>query len=379
MGELLNQQYGFNDMDSNSYIDRIKTDNTGLLYHFWNVGFRFASRPDYYNRMTIFYAQMQKDGSLDAHKIVDGRLIYDWASDKRFNAFAKGDKSNLEKYNKQKSLYITMGQQLEQEGAKNPDGTLFKLDLKDIQPLPKAYTNQQSEGMKALSDRIYGYYAHEKKSMIHSSLVGSMIMQMYTYWSAKKNQYAQTRSYTQEGQWAQYEENGELYYWKEDEDGDLIPTTENTGVPLQVWKGRPQEGIFLTGFELMKAAVGKSDMTTKSGIAGIQDLFNNEEIDPQIRRLYSSNMRQLISDLLKASTMDANFMDSIWGRGKDWTPFSIQATDRLVNNLIRVGTGKQDLYDFLIKSNGSTNATKPMWDYVKLETVGRKIGQKAEA
>lgn len=424
MGELLNQQYGFNDMDSNSYIDRIKTDNTGLLYHFWNVGFRFASRPDYYNRMTIFYAQMQKDGSLDAHKIVDGRLIYDWASDKRFNAFAKGDKSNLEKYNKQKSLYITMGQQLEQEGAKNPDGTLFKLDLKDIQPLPKAYTNQQSEGMKALSDRIYGYYAHEKKSMIHSSLVGSMIMQMYTYWSAKKNQYAQTRSYTQEGQWAQYEENGELYYWKEDEDGDLIPTTENTGVPLQVWKGRPQEGIFLTGFELMKAAVGKSDMTAKSGIAGIQDLFNNEEIDPQIRRLYSSNMRQLISDLLiwwligtlllssvetqvkeyakssgnntagkaltntllsggaqilKASTMDANFMDSIWGRGKDWTPFSIQATDRLVNNLIRVGTGKQDLYDFLIKSNGSTNATKPMWDYVKLETVGRKIGQKAEA
>jgi hypothetical protein len=44
--------------------------------------------------------------------------------------------------------------------------------------------------MKALSDRIYGYYAHEKKSMIHSSLVGAMLMQMNTYWSAKKNQYA---------------------------------------------------------------------------------------------------------------------------------------------------------------------------------------------
>ena len=39
-------------------------------------------------------------------------------------------------------------------------------------------------------------------------------------------------------------------------------------------------------------------MTSKSGIAGMRDLFNNEEIDPQIRRLYSSNMRQLISDLL---------------------------------------------------------------------------------
>ena len=423
MGELLNQQYGFNDMDANSYIDRIKTDNTGLLYHFWNVGFRFASRPDYYNRMTIFYAQMHKDGSLDAHKMVNGKLVYDWTKDKRFDAFAKGDKSNLEKYNKQKSLYITMGQQLEQEGAKNEDGTLFKLDLKNIQPLPKAYTNQQSEGMKALSDRIYGYYAHEKKSMIHSSLVGSMLMQMNTYWSAKKNQYAQTRSFTQEGDWSQYEENGQLYYWKEDEDGDLIPTTENTGVPLQVWKGRPQEGIFLTGIELMKAFVGKSDMTNKSGIVAVQDLFNNEEIDPQIRRLYSSNMRQLISDLLiwllignlllgsvetqvkdyakasgndsvgkaltntvlsggtqilKASTLDANFLESIFGRGRDWTPFAVQSTDRLAKNLIKVGTGKQDLYDFLIKSNGSTNATKPMWDYVKVSTLGRKIGQRAE-
>ena len=423
MGELLNQQYGFNDMDANSYIEKIKTDNTGLLYHFWNVGFRFASRPDYYNRMTIFYAQMHKDGSLDAHKMVDGKLVYDWTKDKRFDAFAKGDKSNLEKYNQQKSLYITMGQQFEQEGARNEDGSLFKLDLKNIQSLPKAYTNQQSEGMKALSDRIYGYYAHEKKSMIHSSLVGAMLMQMNTYWSAKKNQYAQTRSFTQEGDWAQYEENGQLYYWKEDEDGDLIPTTEVTGVPLQVWKGRPQEGIFLTGFELMKAAAGKSDMTSKSGIAGMRDLFNNEEIDPQIRRLYSSNMRQLISDLLiwllignlllgsmetqvtayakasgndtvgkaftntllsggtqilKASTLDANFMESIFGRGRTWTPFAVQSTDRLAQNLIRVGTGKQDLYDFLIRSNGSTNATRPMWDYVKVSTLGRKIGEHSQ-
>ena len=30
-------------------------------------------------------------------------------------------------------------------------------------------------------------------------LVGGLFMQMNTYWSAKKNQYWQTRSYTQEG------------------------------------------------------------------------------------------------------------------------------------------------------------------------------------
>jgi hypothetical protein len=84
-------------MDANSYIDRIKTDNTGLLYHFWNVGFRFASRPDYYNRMTIFGAQMRGDGCFEAHSIVNGHLVYDWTKDKRFDIFAKykGDISKV--------------------------------------------------------------------------------------------------------------------------------------------------------------------------------------------------------------------------------------------------------------------------------------------
>lgn len=418
ISELLNQIYGFNDMDVNSYIERIKTDNTGILYHFWNVGFRFASRPDFYNRMTLFYAQMHKDGSIGAHKVVNGKLVYDWTEDERFKAFAHNDKSNLEKYNQQKSLFITMAQQFEQEGVKNSDGTPYVMDLNNPS-LPRAYTNRQSESMKALSDRIYGYYSHEKKSMIHFSTVGGLFMQMNTYWSAKKNQYAQTRSYTQEGDWAQYEEDGKKYYWKEDEDGTLIPTTENTGVPVQIWKGRPQEGIALTFFEMYKAFRGNSTMTEKSGINGVLDLFDNEEIDPQIRRLYSSNFRQLISDIviwiiignlmlgsmenqvkdyvkstgnksagkafsntllsggtsiLRASTLDANFFESIFGRGKDWTPFAIKQTDRIAQNMIKVGTGKQDLFDFLVKSNGAMNQTRPMWDYIKISTLGRKIG-----
>ena len=115
--------------------------------------------------------------------------------------------------------------------------------------LPKAYTNQQSESAKALSDRIYGYYAHEKKSLLHSYTVGAMFMQMNTYWSAKKNQYAQVRSYTQEGKFENYEEegpNGEKirYCWTIDEDGDLIPKRiekpeDDTGVAVQIWKRRP--------------------------------------------------------------------------------------------------------------------------------------------
>jgi hypothetical protein len=41
--------------------------------------------------------------------------------------------------------------------------------------------------MKALSDLIYGYYSHEKKSLIQSTTLGAMIFQMNTFWSSKKN------------------------------------------------------------------------------------------------------------------------------------------------------------------------------------------------
>jgi len=94
-------------MDMNTYIDRIKSDNTGLFTHFWDTGFRFASRPDYYNRMTIFLAQMKNDGSFEAHSIKNGKLIYDWTKDKRFKAFAENS-PNKEEYNKAKSNYITL-------------------------------------------------------------------------------------------------------------------------------------------------------------------------------------------------------------------------------------------------------------------------------
>jgi hypothetical protein len=177
-------------MDMNTYIDRIKSDNTGLFTHFWDTGFRFASRPDYYNRMTIFLAQMKNDGSFEAHSIKDGKLIYDWTKDKRFKAFAENS-SNKEEYNKAKSNYITLARQLMEEGALNEDGSLFKMNIlhPELAPLPKAYSNRESEGRKAFSDRIYGYYAHEKKSMFNSTFVGALTMQMNTYWSAKKNQW----------------------------------------------------------------------------------------------------------------------------------------------------------------------------------------------
>jgi hypothetical protein len=136
---------------------------------------------------------MRGDGCFEAHYVENGRLKYDWTKDKRFSKYAESltNKAleNDPEVKKQKALYIATAKQFEAEHAKNDDGTDFILDLNNPQALPKAYTIQQSESMKALSDLVYGYDSHEKKSLMQSMTLGSMFFQMATYWSSKKNQY----------------------------------------------------------------------------------------------------------------------------------------------------------------------------------------------
>jgi hypothetical protein len=75
------------------------------------------------------------------------------------------------------------------EGAKNLDGTLFELNISNPKPLPRAYTVQESESRKDVADGLFGYYDHTKKALFFGTYLGSLIGQMRTYWSAKKNQY----------------------------------------------------------------------------------------------------------------------------------------------------------------------------------------------
>lgn len=56
--------------------------------------------------MTIFGAQMREHGTWDAHYIdKDGNLVYDWKLDKRYDAYAKGEKSDP-RYLECKSRYL---------------------------------------------------------------------------------------------------------------------------------------------------------------------------------------------------------------------------------------------------------------------------------
>lgn len=431
MCSLINELYGINDMDMNTYVDRISHSRKGLLYNFDNFAFKFASRPDYYNRMSIFLSQMQGDGCLEAHTVEDGVLKYNWKLDKRFSKFAADptNKNNPDpEYQQQRSLYYAIAQQFANEHARDYNGKEFVLDMNNPQPLPRAYTNKQAESMKSLADDIYGYYSHEKKSMIMSTAVGSMWLQFKTYWSGKKNQYLQKGGVRLRGNWEQYTENinGKQvkYYYQTNEKGEIeynkrTYTEEEMKAknlpllaPVLQWKGQWQEGILVTMGDIFFNAV--QDPTNTFQI--IKDKWNTQ--DENLQRCYRSNIKQLGYDVLmfmvigsilggllgdwlkelkednkdntdfikglqiaganiavlsvKNSFMDFNFINSVGSPAVSWTPFAIEWAGRQYKNIAKVATGDEDIWDGVMNIASVNKQIKPMIDTLKPEQFRTK-------
>ena len=418
--KLLNELYGVNDMDMNTYIERLKSDHFGF-FNFTNMAFKFASRPDFYNRMTIFSAKMLEDGSLKAHSVNEkGELVYNWKEDERFSAFANNDTSDIEKYNKQRALYYAMAKQFEKEHTKIKIGDSwvdFKLDMSNPMPLPRAYTNLEAESMKSLSDTIYGYYSHEKKSMVQSTLLGGMWMQFRTYWSGKKNQYFSGGAVRLEGHWEQYKENGQEYYYQIDEHNniryDLPPITKaeaekkhnGLAAPVMVWKGDWREGILKTICDLVKNCkeYGWSEgwrmslydengelknivrsniiqmfydamiiLTVGNLLAGsLTDWYDEEKKDADEKdfaeQLKLSTLNLLIGSL-KNSTMDFYLIDSILKPLEDWSPFSLTYYMTVLTRTFNAVTSDDPLgksWDNVVKLTSVGKQFEPVIDVIK--------------
>lgn len=417
--QALNWLYGINDMDMNTYTDRISNARKGWN-NFESFMFKFAQRPDFYNRMTIFVTQMLQDGCLEAHSIKNGQLSYDWKKDKRFEAFANG-RVNDPKYNEQKSLYYAVAQQFVREGAKNEDGTPFVLNISKPMALPRAYTNKEAESMKSLSDRIYGYYSHEKKSLVISTGLGSLWLQFKTFWSSKKNQYLAPGSVKVEGRWVHYSEKitdpqtGETkevkYYYQVDEHGNILydkePTTTPTIAPVMQWQGLWQEGILVTLGDIIRDAWQSRSLSRI--VTSTREKWN--EPDEILQLAYRQNLKQLSYDLfmwifssvfiaallqdwlddinkdsrkntefseglkmaaarvalmsVKNSFMDFNIFTSISEPITGWTPFAFEWFDRTGGNWLKVVTGDEDIWDGVVKTSGALQQVRPVLDAIK--------------
>lgn len=387
---LINEYFGFNDMDMNVYADKIKSDQYGI-FNISNIAFHGASRPDFYNRMLLFVAQMKQDGAWEAYSEKDGKLVYDWKEDKRFSAFAKGDTTDP-LYKQQQGLYNVIAEQLIKEHTKNKNGSLFKYG----DPLPKAYSNKQIEDFKSFSDNIYGYYAHEKKAMVHAMTWGTLWMQMRTFWSGKKNIYLGGPGIKLKGKYVHYHEidkqTGEKIPWfMKEENGRMVPTKENTGIPFMKWEGEWQEGVFLTMAQLVNTSV-------EEGFKVAWDQLWDDPIQRQnmIQLAYDVTMFAMVGPLItgvlqdwddelkkdandideaavaaaahvamkivSSSFGDFNFIESIGGPLTNWTPFSFSYLGRQASELFDVCMGEKSFTDALLKMSTFTSSTKIFWD-----------------
>ncbi len=182
--ESLNIQYRMANMDINGMVDKVTSNKKGMSalgsrWMFWMTGC-----PDYLNRMSIFIAQMIKDGSWDAHTMVNGELKYDWKQDKRFSIYAKG-LTNHQDYASQRAKYLRLVEQLNIEGVTNQYGE----PLKEGDDLIRAYSSIERDSLKSFANMMFGYYDHEDKALVNNIFFGSLWLQFRTFFSATKNKY----------------------------------------------------------------------------------------------------------------------------------------------------------------------------------------------
>lgn len=167
--ELLNELYALANMDLRNMVENTISYKNGIIGGFSRYSGWALTAPDYWNRMSIFLAQMIHDGTFDAHYIdkdSDGieRLKYDMEKDKRFDVYLKYKDhavpdSVKSVYEKQYGLYIAMLRQFNVERERTGE-PLYKVGDK----FEMAYTVLQRESIKSFADESFGYYDLETKA-----------------------------------------------------------------------------------------------------------------------------------------------------------------------------------------------------------------------
>lgn len=419
LGELMNEWYGINDMDISSFARRLKEGQYPLT--FAGKAMWLTSAPDYFNRMSIFLAQMIKDGCFEAHELDGVRMKYNWKKDKRFNLFANGINKGSEEYNKQKALYHTMMAQFQKEGYQIVDENRIKRDLQfdpssDVpqDPIPQAYTNLEARNIKSLADQMYGYYNHEDQFLLKSMLLGASFTQFRTFWSSLKNRWYLKGGTYSNGHWEQAKDKDGQPMFKKfnvDSDGNLLSVElvpEDTGEPYMIWKGSYQEGYWQTIKESMLALFNPDDdrPLKERAISVIHGESGTENED--IIRTRAANLKLVAHDLLVwsilglligglltkylkeqakadksrqlsfgemslrhaesifvsslvSSTDDLGALNSLASPLTDWTPPSFRIMKNIWDDGCNVFTGDKSLTKAIVENVSVLRQTKNYW------------------
>lgn len=419
--EQFNITFGLNDMDLNSYVSNNMESKSIGLFNLDRLAFYLTSRPDFYNRLTLFIAQMMQEGVFEAYSLKNGRLEYDCTKDKRFKALWDSSASQAEK-DEALQNYYAVALDLQQENVMYSDSTPFQITNK-MPPakLPKPYSNRQIESMKALGDNMYGYYDHAKKSLFQSTWAGGLIGQMKTYWSAKKNMYLGSEGVKNQGSWKKVmhpdqNNNKDVFLcFAKNADGSLDVNRRvwsndpnASRIACMRWEGKFQEGIILT---LRRIAFAENtplfsrllhpkktlqEMCTENGVFNedmydacvvnlhlfISDLLalllsylltkffitpKVEETSKKAKDTERSSDRveaasyNLLFRTIEYAASDSNAVVSIVGPLTDWQPFAFVKIKNFFDDGFKVITGDEQATDFLVKNTAPGKTLVKPW------------------
>lgn len=305
--EAINWLYRVANMDANIIAQKTLADRFGLLNTGLDIMYYTNTRPDWYNRLSVFVAKMIEDGCWEAHYLDDqNRLIYDISKDHRYNVYwnnqdkePKPGDSNYKIFQEQKARYNWAIQSFIKNEFKNADGTL----IKEGDPLPIAYTVEETNSIKEIVGMLYGYYNHEERTSFQTGSWSQLFLSFKTYLAGElKHYFALPNSKTSIGRVEHVKDaTGQLLYKKIDEaTGVEFITTEDTGIPYYNWTGHPIEGLITSTF------MCGIDLFTKEG---------REDLKYNVRR--RRNMEAFLLRMLIASLFGSIIAMLIKGSNKE--------------------------------------------------------------
>lgn len=392
--EALNWLYRVANMDSNVLTEKTLADRYGIMNMGGDIAYYTNTRPDWYNRMSIFVAKMIQDGSWEAHTLdpKTNKLKYDMKKDKRYAIYAKyrsnppkkGD-PNFEEYQQQYARYLWALQSFEKAGIKKPDGT----PLKEGDDLPIAYTVEETNSIKEITGMLYGYYNHEERTSFQTGTYSQLFMAFKTYIVGElKYYFGLPNSKTSVGKVGhitdgiptkEHPNGSPLYIQKDNNTGLEIYTTEafdkngNPNTPHYGWIGDPSEGLF-TSFLICLGDIftskGRKDLMTNKRRRQRAELFLIRAI---IFALLAALFVGLKSDaseednkaavtafqVFEKASKDMSFYHSVLSSVDDFGFVGMDYLDQLANGALETLTnGDKGLQSFILKNVHSAKDIK---------------------
>lgn len=397
--EELNRIFRMQNMDSNRIAQELMSDKSGLLNMKDRLLFWFATAPDYFNRMSMLIAQMIHDGVWGSMEITEDGFKYNWRKDKRFEAYANNDKSDMEKYNNQRSLYLYLINTVNEEKG---------LSLKEGDDLPLPYTNQKIMALKNFSDTAYGFYDHSTRPLLQKMAIGSLVTQFKSYVTAQRTNWLLKPGLYDKGEIGQLEDEktGKPLFLKEvqNEDGEtiLVPTTEETGLKLIGPKYSYMEGIFYTlkeaysewrtnGFQSMWKELNSVDVKHNNSklavwnllvgflFAGIlsaiikmwKDYREEDQTPTTLGSILADQSFDSVSRAILGSTQDFNLVDSIRSNTIDAEPAALNMLSNFFTSTNQFITGDRTLQSYMRTNVGAYRSLYTLFS--GLEELGRGV------